>query len=213
MRRAFRFPAPLYPIVDVGDEADAAVVGRARSMLAAGAGLLQLRAKHVTTRRFVDLARAVGEVCRSAGARFIVNDRCDIALVVGADGVHLGQDDLPATAARRLLGPERIIGVSTHNVDQAIAAAATGEADYLGIGPIYPTSSKANPDPVIGLAGLEAVRRQVRVPLVAIGGIDAERAVAVRQAGADAVAMIGALSADGDVEAATRRVLQALGAL
>lgn len=213
MRRAFRFPAPLYPIVDVGDEPDGAVVGRARSILAAGAGLLQLRAKHVTTRRFVDLARTVGDLCRSADARFIVNDRCDVALLVEADGVHLGQDDLPAAAARRLLGPERIVGVSTHNVEQAIAAAAMGEADYLGIGPVYPTSSKANPDPVIGLAGLEAVRRQVRVPLVAIGGIDAERAVAVRQAGADAVAMIGALSAGGDVEAATRRVLQALSAL
>lgn len=212
MSPGFRFPSPLYAIVDTDGRADDDVGGRARAMLDAGVRLLQLRAKGVPTERVVELARLLAGLCRAAGALFLVNDRSDIALLVGADGVHLGQEDLPPAAARRLLGPGKIIGLSTHNPEQVLQAAAAGEADYLGFGPIFATASKANPDPVVGVATLRQVRALVALPLVAIGGIDETNAAAVRGAGADAVAMIGALTRDGDPGAAVRRVLRLLGA-
>lgn len=211
MSCGFRFESPLYPIVDTTGRIDDDAVGRAAALLAAGARLLQLRAKGVPSGQVVDLGREIGRRCRAAGARFIVNDRTDIAQLVAADGVHLGQEDLPPAAARRLLGPGKIIGVSTHDPEQAEAALREGVADYLGFGPIFATTSKTNPDPVVGLAGLRRVRQLVSLPLVAIGGIDASNAAEVRAAGADAVAMIGGLTVGGDVGAAMQRVLARMG--
>jgi thiamine-phosphate pyrophosphorylase len=129
----------------------------------------------------------------------IVNDRVDIALAVGADGVHLGQDDLPAEAARRVLGENSIIGVSTHTLEEA-KAAAHQPVNYIAFGPIFHTSTKANPDPVVGLDRLREVRANIpaHIPLVAIGGITAANARAVITAGADCVAVIGAVLADTD---------------
>ena len=125
--------------------------------------------------------------------RLIINDRVDIALALGADGVHLGQDDLPPEAARELLGPDVIIGFSTHNIDQAIGAARL-PVDYIAIGPIFATLSKENPDPVVGIDGLRRVREQAsHMPIVAIGGITERNARSVIEAGADAVAVISAL--------------------
>jgi len=162
-----------------------------------GATFVQLREKHLSPAGFYHEAKAALAVARERGVTLIINDRVDIALALQADGVHLGQDDLPPEPARKLLGDDAIIGYSTHNVAQAIAAAAL-PVDYIAIGPIFETGTKANPDPVIGLDGLRAVRKAVgNVPLVAIGGITAENAKDVIAAGADAVAVISALLAGG----------------
>lgn len=127
-------------------------------------------------------------LCREAGATLIIDDRADVALLLDA-GVHVGQDDLAPADARRLLGAGRMIGFSTHNLAQ-LAAAAGEPVDYLAFGPVFPTSSKANPDPVVGLDGLAQARAAVRAPLVAIGGVTRANARQVFEAGADAVAVI-----------------------
>ncbi|MER3427965.1 MAG: thiamine phosphate synthase, partial [Pyrinomonas sp.] len=137
-----------------------------------GAKLIQLREKQLEAGPFYEQARAAVRVARTHGALIIINDRVDIALAVEADGVHLGQTDLPPEAARRLLGQKAIIGFSTHNVEQAVAATGL-PIDYLAIGPIFPTASKEKPDPVVGLEGLKRVRASLKglpLPLVAIGG-------------------------------------------
>lgn len=181
----------------------------ARAILAGGARLVQLRAKDAPSGEFVALARAVKALADRAGARLIIDDRADVARLVGAAGVHLGQDDLPAAAARALLGPEALIGLSTHNLEQVEAALSAGGIDYLAFGPIFPTASKANPDPVQGLDALRLVRARCPLPLVAIGGIGAARLPAVLAAGADAAAVIGAVAGAPDPERATRELLTA----
>jgi thiamine-phosphate pyrophosphorylase len=164
-----------------------------RRLSAGGATLVQLREKHLAPREFYREAEEALRVARELGVRLIVNDRVDIALALSADGVHLGQDDLPPTAARELLGNSAIIGFSTHNVEQAKAAARL-PVDYLAIGPIFPTSSKDNPDPAVGLEGLRRVRQIIGpVPLVAIGGIRLEIIEDVLKAGADSVACLSLL--------------------
>jgi thiamine-phosphate pyrophosphorylase len=169
-----------------------------------GATLVQLREKHLTPREFYAEALAAVSVARERGVRLVINDRADIALAVGADGVHLGQDDLHPEAARRLLGPERIVGFSTHSVEQA-AEAARLPVNYIAIGPIFATTSKENPDPAVGLEGVRCVREAVgSIPLVAIGGITHENARAVLDAGADSVAVISALLPLKDPAAVTR---------
>jgi thiamine-phosphate pyrophosphorylase len=147
---------------------------------------------------------------RPSGTLLIVNDRIDVALAGGADGVHLGQDDLPLAAARAVcLGagrPDFLLGISTHNETQAAAAAA---ADYIAVGPIYPTSSKQNPDPVVGVERLAAICRDSRRPIVAIGGITLERVPEVVTAGAHSAAIIAAVNGAADVAAAARQVQRA----
>ncbi len=148
-----------------------------------------------------------------AGARLIINDRVDVAKLVGAAGVHLGQDDLPVAAARSLLGPTAIIGFSTHNLDQVTAAARAAVADYIGFGPIFPTTSKERLDPLQGLAGLRHIRPHIRLPIVAIGGITEAQAAEVLATGADAVAMIGAIVRAADATAAVRGLLARMAAM
>ena len=183
-----------------------------RRLAAGGATLVQLREKHLSPREFYKEAEEALRVARELGVRLIVNDRADIALALGADGVHLGQDDLPPTAARELLGERAVIGFSTHNVEQAREAARL-PVDYLAVGPIFQTSSKENPDPVVGLEGLRRVRQVVgRIPLVAIGGIRPENLWEVLRAGADSVAVISLLL-NGDpseIESRTRAILGGL---
>jgi thiamine-phosphate pyrophosphorylase len=178
---------------------------------AGGATLIQLREKEMPPREFYEQAKAAVEVAARLGVKLIVNDRVDVALAVGAHGVHLGQDDMPPEAARRLLGPEAVIGYSTHNLDQAIAATKL-PIDYLAIGPIFSTTSKSDTAPVLGLEGLRAVRRAIDAfPLVAIGGISHANARAVIQAGADSVAVISALLSNSHrIREATRSLLQDL---
>jgi thiamine-phosphate pyrophosphorylase len=202
-----RPPLDVYVILDperaggreMGVLADAALRG--------GARWIQLRDKASTTRRLAALARDVGERVRAHGGVFILNDRLDVALAVGAHGVHLGQDDLPLPEARRL-APGLLIGASTHSLAQALAAEAEG-ADYVALGSVFPTGSKAGFE-LVGLELLRTVKRRLLVPLVAIGGITLERVPAVASAGADGVAVISAISGAADPEAATSAFLAAM---
>jgi thiamine-phosphate pyrophosphorylase len=156
-----------------------------------GATLVQLREKTLSPREFYDAAAVALRVARERGVKIIINDRVDIALALKADGVHLGQDDLSPEAARRILGPEAIIGFSTHTLEQALAAMDM-PIDYIAIGPIFGTSTKEKADPPLSIDGLRRVRKAVNTkPLVAIGGLTLENSAAVLAAGADALAIIG----------------------
>lgn len=198
----------LYPITDVriSGLSHAEQVER---LIAGGATLIQLREKHASPRDFYKDAEAALRIARAHGVRIIINDRVDLALALRADGVHLGQDDLPPSAAREMLGPKAIVGYSTHTIAQAMDALSM-PIDYLAIGPVYSTSSKENPDPVVGLDGLRSVRLAVGgFPLVAIGGITRARADAVLAAGADSIACIsGLLSPPQTIEEKTRAFLR-----
>ncbi len=210
-----------YAIVDATSDAreapaDGADTGgletRARQLLAAAPCFLQLRAKGATARAMAAVSRRLLVLCREAGVRFCVNDRLDVALAIGADAVHLGQDDMPLADAQRVRAlagrPDLIIGFSTHNRAQAIAAAEAG-ADYLGFGPVFGTSTKVNPDPTVGLDALAEVCSLVLVPIVAIGGITLANVASVAQAGAAAAAPIAAISAASDPLAAAHQIAAA----
>jgi thiamine-phosphate pyrophosphorylase len=182
----------LYPILDVYCFPDiAAMFAAAEELAAAGCTLLQYRDKSGNACRILDEAREL-RASLGAGVKLIMNDRADLCLGAGLDGLHLGQDDLSAESARRIIGQARWLGVSTHNSEQLSEADKTS-ADYLAIGPIFATSSKVNPDPVVGLEGLRRARELTRKPLVAIGGITRANARSVIDAGADAVAVISDL--------------------
>jgi len=163
-----------------------------RMLLDGGASLIQLRDKEASGRELLDQAIACLKLTREAGATLIINDRVDVALTAGADGVHLGQDDLSVAEAREILGEDKIIGVSTHSIDQFRAALETS-ANYIAIGPIFPQLTKENPAPVVGLEMVREARKLTDRPLVAIGGINLGRAPEVIEAGADCVAVISAL--------------------
>jgi len=196
----------IYPITDV-QLSGLSHPDQVELLSRGGATLIQLREKHMPAREFYDQAK----IAFRPGVQLIINDRVDVALAVGAHGVHLGQDDMPPEAARKLLGPDAIIGYSTHNIEQAIAATKL-PIDYLALGPIFATTTKTDTAPVLGLEGLRVVRQMIgSFPLVAIGGITHANAREVIQAGADSVAVINAVLADsGRIPEATRSLLQAL---
>jgi len=198
-----------YAILDVkADEVEdvARVTERAERLLAATPCMLQLRAKGASARALAALARAIHPLATHAGVPLCVNDRLDVALAVGAEAVHLGQEDLPLGEARRVSAGRLVIGVSTHSLEQASAAVAGG-ADYLGFGPIFATRSKENPDPTVGLELLRrAVHANPRTTIVAIGGITPESAGAVAATGAPAAAVISAIDKASDPTAAARSV-------
>jgi len=176
-----------------------------------GASLIQLREKRMPPREFYEQAKKAVAVALSCGVQLLINDRIDVALAVGAAGVHLGQDDMPPEAARKLLGPNAVIGYSTHNIQQAIAATKL-PIDYVAIGPIFATTTKSDTAPVLGLDGLRTVRQAIGTfPLVAIGGITHGNASKVIEAGADSVAVISALLSNSHgIREATRSLLQDL---
>ncbi len=161
----------------------------AQELAAAGVRLLQYRDKTASTRDLLAISRELVSSLNSYGASLVVNDRPDIAVLAGAAGLHVGQEDLEPEQARAVVGDEMWIGTSTHNLEQFRRAAATS-ADYIAVGPIFPTTSKANPDPVVGLELIRQVRNLTEKPIVAIGGITVERAASVIEAGADCVAVI-----------------------
>lgn len=205
-----------YAILDIPDStlsAEGQVEQRAAQLLAAQPCCLQLRAKRLGAAELREAAARILPLCRAAGVPFCVNDRVDVALLVGADFVHVGQDDLPLAEVRRLAGARLGVGVSTHNPEQ-VRAALDGGADYIGFGPIFDTRSKANPDPVVGVGTLRAVSslgRGAGVPVVAIGGIDLDTVAQVAGAGASAAAVISAVDRAPDRTAAGRRVAEAFG--
>lgn len=179
----------------------------ARMLLASGARVIQLRIKGevpVGAGELVRMGRALRTICDEAGAALVVNDRIDVALAVGADGVHLGQTDLSLASARKVAGGRLWVGISTHNVAQVEAAVAAGAA-YLGFGPVFETRTKKNPDPVQGITGLrDAVAAAQGTPIVAIGGVTASQVSAVYGAGATAICAISAVNDAQDVVAAAR---------
>lgn len=179
----------------------------ARAALAGGATFLQLRDKRATARELVVWARRLRELAREAGVPLVVNDRVDVALAAEADGVHVGEDDLPVPDARRLMGPRGVVGASAGTVEEAVRAERDG-ADYLGVGPVFPTATKADAGEAIGLEGLRRVVRAVRIPVVAIGGITADNAAEVVRAGAAGVAVVSAVAGADDMVEAARRLRQ-----
>ena len=198
-----KLPSHFYAIVDPIAGHDP--VELARTMLEAGVRVMQLRLKDVTTRDFLAAARAISQLCHRRDAIFIVNDRIDVAMLSDADGVHLGQNDLPLDTGRELLGPDKIIGVSTSNVELARAAEAGG-ADYIGFGPMYPGGLK-NTKEGRGLERLAQVRAAVKLPIVAIGGITEATVPEVLGAGADAAAIITDVVKAGDIGAKIKSIL------
>lgn len=209
MQSAFRLPR-VYPLTDtqLSGLSHAEQVGL---LSLGGATLVQLREKQMSPREFYEQAKAAVTVADQCSVRLIINDRVDVALAVGANGVHLGQDDMPPEAARKLLGEHAIVGFSTHNVEQASEASKL-PIDYLAIGPIFTTATKSDTAPVLGLEGLRAVRQAIGdFPLVAIGGITSSNARDVIDAGADSVAVISTLLTHPDgITKATQTLLHCL---
>jgi thiamine-phosphate pyrophosphorylase len=190
----FQLPR-LYPILDPSCFPDRkALLVAAVHLSAAGCTLLQYRNKAGTPRQIIDDSKALTGLFGNTVQR-MMNDRPDLTLLAGFHGVHVGHDDLSPAAARTIVGPSRLVGLSTHNPDQ-VAQADQTSADYIAIGPVFATASKANPDPVIGLGGVSQARARTRKPLVAIGGITPANCRAVIEAGADSVAVISALLPD-----------------
>lgn len=172
-----------------------------------GVTMVQLREKGAPTRRFVEEARALLDRLRPLGVPLVINDRVDIALAIGTDGVHVGQDDMPVDAVRRLLGFNAILGLSITHPDDLLNADVDA-ADYLGVGPVFQQATKHDATPPVGLAGLAAVRRGTSKPLMAIGGIDCCNADAVWTSGADGLAVVSAIMAAPDPEAAARGLVR-----
>jgi thiamine-phosphate pyrophosphorylase len=209
-------PTPLYVILDRGPAGgrdreaagDRDLAPVLEAVLEGGCRVVQLREKTMPLADLYPVARALRRRCREAGCLFIVNDRVDLALAVEADGVHVGQDDLPAREARRLLRPGMILGVSTHDESQARRARDDG-ADYVAVGSMFPTGSKAG-FRLVGPDLIRRVRPEIPAPLVAIGGITLDNVTEVIRAGADAVAVISAVCAAPDPESASRRFLEVI---
>ncbi|PWK14422.1 thiamine phosphate synthase [Tumebacillus permanentifrigoris] len=173
--------------------------------LRGGADCIQLREKDYSGRELLEAGHLLRRLTREAGVKLIINDRIDVARAVDADGVHLGQGDLPIQVAREILGAGKIVGLSTHNVEEAVAAERAG-ADYIGLGPMKPTQTKLDTEPVVGPAGVLEVRRHVRLPIVAIGGITAADTAEIIRCGANSVAVVSAVVGADDVEAAAREL-------
>ena len=180
-----------------------------RLAIAGGADTIQYRQKSGSTREMIEIARNMKQLCSEAGVTFIVNDRLDVAIAAEADGVHLGQDDFPIPMARELLGEGRIIGGSAATLDEARKCLSEG-ADYVGFGPVYPTSSKDDAGPVSGIDILKQVVEIIPLPIIAIGGVGAENIPDVMRAGAHGIAVISAVCCQDDPEEATRSLYQAL---
>lgn len=192
-------PPRLYAIVDAQVLSARAVSLEdfASGLHAAGVTLVQYRDKTGSPQEILQAAAVLREIFADSNTKIILNDRADLAVLAGFDGVHVGQEDLPLEDARAVVGLSRIVGVSTHNDDQLRAADQTS-ADYIAVGPVFATGTKQNPDPVVGLAGIRRARALTRKPLVAIGGITRENARSVLEAGADSVAVISALVVPGN---------------
>lgn len=198
----------LYPILDssyLAGASDRAGLLRqlVHDLTAAGVRILQYRNKSADESQILADARALREAAAGTGLLLILNDYPELAVQAGFDGVHIGQTDMPPNRARAIIGLEKILGVSTHNEAQ-LRVADSQPVDYVAIGPVYPTATKENPDPVIGLEGVRIARRLTRKPLVAIGGITAANAPAALRAGADSVAVISAIFQPGAADAAAR---------
>ena len=195
----------LYVIIDTnlvrGD------IGKtAEDIIAGGAGFLQLRAKDLSTKKFIEAGIRLSKICKRNRIPFIVNDRVDIALALDSDGVHLGQDDMPISIARKIIPQGKLIGLSVHSLEEA-AKAKEEKPDYIGVGPVFFTRTKVGAIPPVGTDFIRKIRSGTNLPLVAIGGINAENMEEVIAAGADAIAVCSAILSADNVKAATERLV------
>jgi thiamine-phosphate pyrophosphorylase len=196
----------LYPIIDIGViEADRAL-RVTQQIIDAGVKIFQLRAKSLPGGEFLKLAAEMARLARKTGVKFIVNNRADIAYLAQADGVHLGHDDLTLAAARKILGEDKLVGLSSHSLAEAVDAQGQG-ADYVAFGPIFPTTTKPDAQRPKGLEALREIRLKIKLPLVAIGGIREETAAQVIAAGADMLAVISDLLEAADVGEKAKRFM------
>ncbi len=198
----------LYLVTDRGILGGRDLFEAVEAAIRGGITLLQLREKDASGREFYEIALQMKRVAGSHHIPLIINDRLDIALAVDADGLHVGQDDLPVEVARRLLGPGKILGCSVSSVEEAVQAERSG-ADYLGAGIVYPTSSKEVAAPPIGVDGLRRIKEAVSIPVVGIGGISLHNITAVKEAGVDGISVISAILGNRDIEGAARELLNA----
>ena len=196
----------IYPIIDISLISSDKIRETAQAVIDGGAKILQLRAKKLSSWEFLETARIIRKITKDKGAVFIVNDRIDIALLTDADGVHLGQDDLPVKEARRLLGNNKIIGYSTHNVREALESKKL-PVDYISFGPIFATKTKEDAQTPKGLKGLDEVRKAVKIPIVAIGGITETNMPHVLKQGVESVAMISEILAAKDISQKINRLI------
>lgn len=203
-----RLESPLYLVTDRNQTVGRPLVPLLREALEAGLRAIQLRERDLPTRPLVALAEEVLRLAHEYGAVLMLNDRVDLVMALGADGVHLRADSVPVAVARRLLGPDRLIGISAHSLEEVERAEADG-ADFAVLGPVYETVSKQPYGPPIGLAPIGEAARRCRIPVLAIGGLTSARAKEARRAGASGVAVISAILSAGNVKTATHRLLEA----
>ncbi|MEQ1657116.1 MAG: thiamine phosphate synthase [Nitrospira sp.] len=196
----------LYLILDPSVSPEKPLIEALTQAARAGVKVFQYRNKTAAMKEAYAEALPLRKLAAELDVLFIVNDRCDLALAVDADGVHLGQGDLPLDLARKVMGPDKLIGISTHNPDQ-VSAASEGKPDYLGFGPIFKPGSKQDHDPVVGIEGLRAIRALTSLPIFAIGGITVENVRDVMKAGANGVAVISAILKAPDITQAVRDFL------
>jgi thiamine-phosphate pyrophosphorylase len=204
--RSHRSLSGLYVILDPSVCGDRSLADVLKEAAKAGVRLFQYRNKSASMKEAYAEALVLRKAAWEAGATFIVNDRCDLCLALDADGVHLGQGDLPLDLARKVIGPDKLIGISTHNSDQ-VREAAAGKPDYLGFGPIFSPGSKEDHDPVVGLEGLHLMRKLTSLPVFAIGGIQIDQVEEVMRAGANGVAVISAILKARDISSAVQSFL------
>ncbi|MEK7871927.1 MAG: thiamine phosphate synthase [Nitrospirota bacterium] len=196
----------IYPIIDISLISSDKIRETAQAVIDGGAKILQLRAKKLSSWEFLETARIIRKITKDKGAVFIVNDRIDIALLTDADGVHLGQDDLPVKEARRLLGNNKIIGYSTHNLREALESKKL-PVDYISFGPIFTTKTKEDAQTPKGLKGLDGIMKAVKIPIVAIGGITETNMTHVLKEGVESVAMISEILAAKDISQKINRLI------
>jgi len=197
----------LYIILDPHVVRRLSLVDALKEAAAGGATLFQYRDKTSPGRELYHEAEQLRQAARDVGATFIVNDRCDVALAVEAEGVHLGQGDLPLALAKAIMGSNKLIGISTHTLDQ-VREASVGGAGYMGFGPIFPTTSKADHEPVVGVEGLRQARKLTSLPMFAIGGMTVTSVEGLIQAGADGIAVMSAIWTAPDIATAVHGFIE-----
>lgn len=202
------FDPSLYLVTDAKLAGERQLLDLVRDAVAGGVTMVQYREKQLGTRAMIETVQALQAMLRPLGVKLIVNDRVDVMLAADADGVHVGRDDMPPDIARRLIGPDKILGASVHT-EAHIAALDPAIVDYVGAGAVFPTSTKANTAGLLGLDGLARLRRATRLPMVAIAGIGIDNAAAVIATGVDGIAVVSAICAAQDCRAAAAR-LQAI---